>query len=82
MDIDEMKVELKRSQITEARCARTIKGKALLTIDHILVNIESEDPLLCKIYRIAHSATGTCGNPHKDWLEETNKTYQTLVKAS
>lgn len=72
--------ELERLKIAEKRCARTIKGKALLVIDYLLCNIESKDPLLSKFYRIAHSAIGVCGNHHEDWVEETHRTYQELIK--
>ena len=57
----------------EALCAKTLKGRALLTIDHILSNIESEDKLLSKLYRIAHCATGICD--HAGWVEELETTY-------
>lgn len=68
--------ELIRLKKREELCARTPKGKALLTIDHILSNVGSDDKLLCKLYRIAHCATGVCGNPHKDWIEELESDYE------
>ena len=63
----------------EARCARSIKGKSLLVIDHILSNVGSEDPLLGLIYQIAHSATGVCGNTHDDWVEQTHRLYKEVT---
>ena len=67
---------LKQSRIREKRCAKTLKGEALLVIDHILTNIESEDKLLSTLYRIAHCSTGVCENPHEDWQEEVHKLYK------
>ena len=57
----------------EARCARTLKGKALLVIDHLLS--ESDDPMLGRIYRIAHTAAGVCNAPHKGWEKEIHDLY-------
>lgn len=79
MDRIGMETELKRFRGRERLCARTLKGRALLVIDHILVNIESEDKLLCMLYRIAHCATGVCGNIHEDWVEELEANYKRLV---
>jgi len=70
---------LKESRRREKLCARTLKGRALLCIDHILSELGDEDPLLLKVYRMAHCATVTCQNPHEDWIKEINETYQKLV---
>jgi len=78
MEIEKMPSELNRIRRRERLCARTRKGKALLVINHILSNIESEDKLLSKLFRIAHCATGVCGNPHKDWVKELDETYKGL----
>lgn len=71
---------LEKQKGRERRCARTLKGRALLCIDHILSNIGSEDPLLSKFYRLAHCATGVCLNPHEDWVDEVNQTYKQLIE--
>ena len=79
MEKDNMVEWLQKARYREKLCARTLKGKALLCIDHILSVLESEDPLLNKFYRMAHCATGVCGNPHEDWVKEIEETYQKLV---
>ena len=79
MNLDEMKSCLEESRKREKSCARTLKGKALLVIDHLLSLNESDDPLLNQIYTIAHSATGVCQGDHKDWIDEIHKTYEKLV---
>ena len=63
----------------EKRCARTLKGRALLVIDHLLAEVESEDKLLSVLYCIAHSATDVCENEHLDWKLETEELYQKLI---
>lgn len=75
---DDMKQWLKKHRAKERRIARSLRGRALLTIDHLLTNIESDDPFLCKLYSIAHCATGLCDNPHEDWVKELNQTYKEL----
>jgi len=54
--------------------------RALLLIDHILSNIGDEDPLLSRLYTIAHSAHGECPNPHEDWVKETEDTYKAMCE--
>lgn len=61
----------------EKRCARDLKCRALLCIDHLIPEFEST-PLLDKIYRIAHSATDVCDADHEDWVKEINETYKKL----
>ena len=63
----------------EKVCGKTLKGRALLVIDELLSEIGVEDPLLVKIYCIAHSATGVCENEHLDWKRETEELYQKLI---
>lgn len=60
----------------KARCASTLQGKALLVIDHLLS--ESDDPMLGRIYRIAHTAAGVCNAPHGDWEKEIHNLYEEL----
>ena len=31
---------------------------------------------LDKIYKLAHAARGTCGNPHTDWVEEIKSDHK------
>lgn len=62
------------------RCAKTLKGKALICIDAILSNSASDEPLLGLLYRLAHCATGVCLNPHKKWVAEVNDTYDKIDK--
>ncbi len=76
--LDQAREYLKKSRKRERQCARTIKGKALLVIDHLLSLDESEDRRLCQIYRIAHSATGVCLNPHKEWKKDIDDLYDKL----
>ena len=73
---------LKEHRKREADCAKTLQGKALLVIDHILTDIGDEDEMLRKLYRIAHCATGVCGCPHEGWVEEVNQTYKELTSPS
>jgi len=63
----------------EKRCGRTLKGRTLLAIDYLLSEIGSEGPLLTKIYRIAHCATGVCENEHLGWKQEAEELYQKLI---
>ena len=72
----DMKAEFKRLKTRERLCAKTLKGRALLVIDHILTNLESEDELLSKLYKIAHCATGVCSNKHEDWIAELEEAYK------
>lgn len=75
-------IELNRLRRKERLCAKTLKGKALLTIDHILSNIGSEDKLLSELYCIAHCATGVCSNPHEDWVKKLEITYKELTNGT
>jgi hypothetical protein len=43
----------------------------LLKMDVISINEK-----FCKIYELSHVANGHCGNPHKDWENDLNKTYK------
>uniref|UniRef100_A0A6M3LMP5 Uncharacterized protein n=1 Tax=viral metagenome TaxID=1070528 RepID=A0A6M3LMP5_9ZZZZ len=80
-NLEDAKKWLAQSRAKEKEVASTIQGKALLTIDHLLSKIDiGEDKLLNQIYMIAHSATGTCGNPHADWKRETAKLYKRLSR--
>lgn len=61
--------------------SKTLKGRALILLDHLLCNDNFEDnKFLCLLYRIAHSASGVCGNKHEDWVVETEKLYKEFVK--
>ena len=62
------------------RCAKTLKGRALIVIDEILSNLESDNPLLERLYRLAHCATGVCENPHEDWVAEVNDLYDKIKR--
>ncbi len=33
-----------------------------------------------KIYKLAHAARGTCGNPHADWIKELESDYKAFKK--
>ena len=35
-----------------------------------------------QVYEIAHSATGSCGNPHMDYLDTIDETFARLEKAN
>ena len=74
MELKEHKKFIEQARRRERICARTLKGRALLCIDGILSNLASEDQLTSKLYRIAHCATGVCGNPHEDWIKELEET--------
>lgn len=75
----DMKDELKRMRQKEAEAVKDPKVKALRVIDMLTCNDEFEDnKLLSTIYRVAHSASGICGNPHQDWRQEIDKLYNEL----
>lgn len=79
MDLTYMRRELADIRKRERKVVRTLKGKALRTIDMLTCNDDFKDnELLSLIYRIAHSASGVCGNSHEDWQKEIEKTYQSL----
>ena len=69
--------------------------KALLVIEALAMDEEIETYLMhgktpidrdlvlrkfCDIYYYAHVARGTCGNPHKDWVERLESTYAAMHK--
>ena len=76
--LNNMDTYLKEQRAKERKCARTLKGKALLVIDHILTNLGSDDELLSRLYGIAHCATGVCGNQHESWQKEVHELYEKL----
>ena len=78
MTLEHVRQELERLREAERICAQTPQGKALLVMDHILTVIDTRDPFLNTLYKIAHSATGVCGNPHEDWKRETNELYDKI----
>ena len=64
---------------------KTVRGKALLVIEAIcctnmsLDNTEC-DKMLSFIYQCVHVALGTCTNPHEDWIDLINKSYEVICK--
>lgn len=38
------------------------------------------DKRLEKIYKLAHVARGTCGNPHNDWAKEVESDHKAFKK--
>ncbi|MFH2029081.1 MAG: hypothetical protein ABIJ40_00465 [Bacteroidota bacterium] len=46
--------------------------EALVSGDIIYANIEKIEEDICKI---AHIGTGTCENPHEDWVEEVEAMF-------
>ena len=46
--------------------------EALVSGDIIYADIEKIEE---DIYKIAHIGTGTCENPHEDWVEEVEKMF-------
>ena len=45
--------------------------RALLVIEGLAMN--EEGGLYEQIYRVAHAATGRCGNTHKEWRKQTKE---------
>jgi len=79
--LEKMRDELKEIQKRERRLIRNPKVKALLVIDMLLINVDcGDDKLLSTIYKIAHSASGICGNPHEDWKQKTQTLYRRLKR--
>jgi len=79
MNSSDIPKELKEMRKREAKVTRTLMGKALRTIDMLTCNDDFANcELLSLIYRIAHSASGVCLNPHESWREEIHKTYQAI----
>ena len=44
--------------------------KAMILIETICCEWDSENPTVNSIYRIAHCFSKSCENPHLDWKEE------------
>ena len=79
MKKDTTKKWLREHRAKEHQLVRSCPIKALRVIDMLTCNDDfSDNKLLSTIYRVAHSASGICDNPHKDWREETNKLYKEL----
>ena len=76
-----MKTILEKMQVKETRLIKDKKVKALRVIDMLITNTgKEENELLSLIYRISHSASGICNNPHKDWIAEIDSVYDKLMK--
>ena len=56
----------------------SIKDKALLVIEELICNCESNE-LLDTIYRFAHVGRGVCSNPHEDWTQELEAMFQDII---
>ena len=48
----------------------TPERRLLLGIENLLLNEQSEDPVLSKIYRLVHISNGTCHANHDGWKQE------------
>ena len=57
-----------------------IRVKALKTIEGMILATEPTNEMLRACYRFTHVALGACENPHQDWANELEQTYQKLVK--
>ena len=83
MNIANMKDELHRIRVAEKETVKDPKVKALCVIDMLTCNDDFGDhKLLSTIYRVAHSASGICGNEHQDWQKETQMLYRKLKKVT
>lgn len=62
--------------------AKTITEKALEVIEVFATPdiMMSNQKRLEKIYKLAHAARGTCGNPHTDWIKEIESDYKAFKK--
>ena len=56
--------------------------RALEVISRVAVNQdpEEEDKAWGDVYKLAHSLSGTCGNPHKDWQTGVLKRLEEELK--
>ena len=74
--IDKEQMDIIRKKHSEAkkdfknRCFFLIE--ALVSGDIIYADIEKIEEDICKI---AHVGTGTCENPHEDWIEDVEKMF-------
>lgn len=77
----DMQKELAKIRAREAEAVKDPRVKALRVIDMLTCNDEFEnDKLLSAIYKVAHSASGICENPHEAWQKETADLYERLVQ--
>ena len=74
--------ELAQIRARETKAVKDPRVKALRVIDMLTCDDEfADNKLLSTIYRVAHSASGICGNAHEDWQQEAAKLYDSLKKA-
>lgn len=71
---------LKEYRRRQKQNSKTLKGRALILLDHLLCNDSfGDDKFLCLLYRIAHSTSGVCDNKHEDWVMEIERLYKEEV---
>ena len=63
---------------------KKLTPKQLLSMIEALIVLDGDDSNepLGTIYRIVHSHSGRCRNPHSEWLKDTIETYKELKKTS
>jgi len=57
-----------------------IEGMLLATGEGVLLPTGREYEMLQACYKFAHVGLGRCKNPHKDWVDDLNYTYDQLKK--
>jgi len=71
--------EITASNKKRASNQRYYKTRALMVIeamcmgDNVFDNVQD---LQAAVYKVAHAAVGCCDNPHKEWRENTEKTFK------
>ena len=59
----------------------TLPERVCKTLEGILLLTDDETEFGSMVYRFCHIASGTCGNPHKDWLEEFEQVEADIANA-
>ena len=79
---EEMQEELKEIRRKRDEAKKDFKNRALMVIETLVegdIVYEDMEKLKSDIFRIAHSAVGTCVHP--DWDAETEKLFKEFEKA-
>ena len=62
----------------------SLKDKALRVVEVMseLASVEKTTLDPDEVYRLVHVGTGTCNNPHPDWVKELEDTYQAFKEGN
>jgi hypothetical protein len=55
--------------------------RALLVIEGLTIEASDNDKRAAAVYRVAHTASGHCKNPHEDWQAEWEQLEKELKSA-